>query len=38
MNRKNTRTLWDPDSPEMIGKAREIVDNKNNQINMRSKG
>ena len=28
MNRKNTRPLWDPDSPEFVGKGREIIDKK----------
>lgn len=28
MNRKNTRTLWDPDNPEEVGLGREVVDKK----------
>ena len=28
MNRKNTRLLWDPNSPEMVGLGREVVDKK----------
>ena len=28
MNRKNTRTLWDPDNPQEVGFGREVVDKK----------
>ena len=28
MNRKNTRTLWDPDNAEEVGLGREVVDKK----------
>ena len=28
MNRKNTRTLWDPNNPEEVGLGREAVDKK----------